>query len=113
MFEFKLPDLGEGIHEGELLKWYVKEGDKIGEDDPLCDMETDKAAVTIPSPRTGLIIRLNGNPGDTIKVNQVLVVIDEGLKENFNVIRKDVKEGKKSLDEVLNDSFAITRVFNK
>ncbi len=92
MFEFKLPDLGEGIHEGELLKWYVKEGDKIGEDDPLCDMETDKAAVTIPSPRTGLIIRLNGNPGDTIKVNQVLVVIDEGLKENSTQQVKTIKE---------------------
>ena len=94
MFEFKLPDLGEGIHEGELLKWYVKEGDKIGEDDPLCDMETDKAAVTIPSPRTGVIIRLNGNPGDTIKVNQVLVVIDEDFNESSTQQIKIIKEVK-------------------
>lgn len=76
MFEFKLPDLGEGIHEGELLKWYVKEKDSIREDDPLCDMETDKATVTIPSPRTGIIIKLNGNPGDMIRVGQVLAVIE-------------------------------------
>lgn len=92
MFEFKLPDLGEGIHEGELLKWYVKEGDKISEDDPLCDMETDKAAVTIPSPRTGVIIRLNGNPGDTIQVNQVLVVIDEEFKERSTQQGKTIKK---------------------
>jgi len=94
MFEFKLPDLGEGIHEGELLKWYIKEGDKISEDDPLCDMETDKAAVTIPSPRTGVIIRLNGNPGDTIKVNQVLVVIDEDFKESSTQQIKTIKKVK-------------------
>ncbi len=77
MFEFKLPDLGEGIHEGELLKWYVKKGESINEDDPLCDMETDKATVTIPSPRAGVIVQLNGRPGDTILVNQVLAVIEE------------------------------------
>ncbi|MBT3487296.1 MAG: 2-oxo acid dehydrogenase subunit E2 [Desulfobacula sp.] len=77
MFEFKLPDLGEGIHEGELLKWYVKEGDSINEDDPLCEMETDKATVMIPSPRTGTVLKLNGKPGDTILVNQVMAVIEE------------------------------------
>lgn len=76
MFEFKLPDLGEGIHEGELLNWYVKEGDSINEDDPLCDVETDKATVTIPSPRTGIVLKLNANPGDTILVNQIMAVID-------------------------------------
>jgi len=76
MFEFKLPDLGEGIHEGELLKWYVKEKDSIREDDPLCDMETDKATVTLPSPGTGTIIKLNGNPGDMIRVGEVLAVIE-------------------------------------
>ncbi|MCG8689559.1 MAG: 2-oxo acid dehydrogenase subunit E2 [Desulfobacterales bacterium] len=78
MFEFKLPDLGEGIHEGELLQWHVSVGDKINEDDPLCEMETDKAAVTIPSPRTGVISALNANPGDTIEVGSVFVVIDDG-----------------------------------
>lgn len=78
MFEFKLPDLGEGIHEGELLQWYVAEGDTIKEDDPLCEVETDKAAVTIPSPRSGTIASLNGAPGDTIHVGDVFVVIDDG-----------------------------------
>lgn len=82
MFEFKLPDLGEGIHEGELLEWHVKKGDHINEDEPLCDVETDKATVTIPSPCTGIIAQLNANPDDTVIVGSVLVVIDDsGVSE--------------------------------
>lgn len=77
MFEFLLPDLGEGIHEGELIVWHVKEEEHVKEDDPLCDMETDKATVTIPCPRTGRVVRLSGSPGDTIHVGDVLAVIDE------------------------------------
>ena len=82
MFEFKLPDLGEGIQEGELLVWHVKEKARINEDDPLCDMETDKAAVTIPSPKTGVIHTLGAQPGDMVQVGQVLVTIEtEGSAE--------------------------------
>lgn len=77
MYEFKLPDLGEGIHEAEILKWYVAKGDSLAEDDPLVDVETDKAAVTIPSPKGGLVVELSGEPGDTVVVGQVIVVIDE------------------------------------
>ncbi|MCF8093009.1 MAG: 2-oxo acid dehydrogenase subunit E2, partial [Desulfotignum sp.] len=76
MYEFKLPDLGEGIQEGELLLWHVKEKDRIKEDDPLCDMETDKAAVTIPSPKTGVIHTLGAQPGDMVQMGQVLVTIE-------------------------------------
>jgi pyruvate dehydrogenase E2 component (dihydrolipoamide acetyltransferase) len=104
MFEFKLPDLGEGIHEGELLKWYVKEKDPIKEDDPLCDMETDKATVTIPSPRTGIIVKLNGNPGDTIHVNQVLAVI-EVHEENLSETSGQTDEAK-SRDQKMNKQVA-------
>lgn len=78
MYEFKLPDLGEGIHEGELLKWHVSIGDTIREDDPLVDVETDKAAVTIPSPRGGKVAALNGAVGDTLTVGSVIAVIDDG-----------------------------------
>lgn len=81
MFEFILPDLGEGIHEGELIQWHVKENDTINEDEPLCDIETDKATVTIPSPRTGRIVQLNGSPGETLMVGSVVVVIDVGGSE--------------------------------
>ncbi|NJN64729.1 MAG: 2-oxo acid dehydrogenase subunit E2, partial [Acidobacteria bacterium] len=75
MFEFKLPDLGEGIHEGEILKWHVVVGDVIAEDVPLVDIETDKAAVTIPSPRGGKIASLAGKEGGTVQVGHVIAVI--------------------------------------
>lgn len=78
MFEFKLPDLGEGIHEGEVLKWHVQVGGVVKEDAPLVDIETDKAAVTIPSPRGGKVNSIAGSVGDTVHVGQVLVVIDDG-----------------------------------
>ncbi|MFT5784560.1 MAG: pyruvate/2-oxoglutarate dehydrogenase complex dihydrolipoamide acyltransferase (E2) component, partial [Candidatus Krumholzibacteriia bacterium] len=78
MFDFLMPDLGEGIAEGEILKWYVKEGGPVVEDEPLVDVETDKAAVTIPSPRGGVIVSLKGNVGDIINVGDVFVVIDDG-----------------------------------
>jgi len=78
VYEFKLPDLGEGIHEGELLKWHVAVGGTIREDEPLVDVETDKAAVTIPSPRGGTIAALNGGVGDTLTVGSVIAVIDDG-----------------------------------
>lgn len=78
MFEFKLPDLGEGIHEGEVLKWHVAVGDTIAEDAPLVDIETDKAAVTIPSPRAGRVVSLAGKEGATVQVGSVIATIDDG-----------------------------------
>jgi pyruvate dehydrogenase E2 component (dihydrolipoamide acetyltransferase) len=77
VFEFKLPDLGEGVHEGEILKWYVEVGQTVKEDEPLVDVETDKAAVTIPSPRGGKLVRVAGGVGDTVMVGAVLAAIDE------------------------------------
>lgn len=75
MLEFKLPDLGEGIHEGEILAWHVVVGETVEPDAPLVDIETDKAAVTIPAPRGGRIAARNGEVGDLVKVGEVLVVI--------------------------------------
>jgi len=85
MFEFKLPDLGEGIHEGEILKWHVAAGESVKEDAPLVDIETDKAAVTIPSPRGGKIVSLTGDVGDIVTVGQVITVIDDGSGEQVAV----------------------------
>ena len=85
MFEFILPDLGEGIAEGEILKWYVEEGGKIVEDEPLMDIETDKAAVTIPAPKGGTIAALKGKVGDIINVGDVAVVIDDGSGDAASV----------------------------
>ncbi len=78
MYEFKLPDLGEGIHEGEILAWHVEPGQKIEEDAPLVEVETDKAAVTIPSPVGGTVTAVNAAVGDTVTVGSVIVVIDDG-----------------------------------
>lgn len=75
-FEFKLPDVGEGIHEGEIIKFYVKEGDPIQEDDVVAEVQTDKAVVEIPSPVTGTVRKLNASEGEVIEVGSVFVVFD-------------------------------------
>lgn len=77
-FEFKFPDVGEGITEGELLAWKVKEGDVVAEDQTLAEIETDKAVVEMPSPRAGRILKLHAEEGETIEVGQVIVTIEEG-----------------------------------
>lgn len=59
-FEFKLPDIGEGIHEGEIAKWFVKEGDQVSEDDVLAEVQNDKAVVEIPSPVDGTVKKIFG-----------------------------------------------------
>ena len=79
MFEFKLPDLGEGVHEGQIVNVLVQEGDVVAEYQPLLEVETDKAAVEIPSPKAGRIAKLLVEPGQVIKVGDVMVVIDEKL----------------------------------
>ena len=76
-YEFKFPDVGEGIHEGEIVKWKVKVGDKVEADQPLVEIETDKAVVDIPSPKAGTILKINHKDGETVKVGEVLVVIGE------------------------------------
>jgi pyruvate dehydrogenase E2 component (dihydrolipoamide acetyltransferase) len=75
-FEFKLPDIGEGVVEGEIVKWLVKAGDEVSEDQPLVEVMTDKATVTIPSPRKGKVLQTVGSEGDTAKVHQTLVVLE-------------------------------------
>jgi pyruvate dehydrogenase E2 component (dihydrolipoamide acetyltransferase) len=75
-FEFKLPDIGEGVVEGEIVKWLVKAGDDIAEDQALVEVMTDKATVTIPSPRRGKVVRTVGKEGDIAKVHATLVVLE-------------------------------------
>ncbi len=74
--QFILPDLGEGVHEAELIKWRVKVGDTVAEHDILAEMETDKALVEVPSPRAGTIASLNGTEGEILKVGNVLVTYE-------------------------------------
>jgi pyruvate dehydrogenase E2 component (dihydrolipoamide acetyltransferase) len=78
--EFKFPDVGEGIAEGEIVRWLVKEGDWINEDQELVQVETDKAVLTLNSPYTGKIEKLHGNSGDIIKVGALLTTIQDESK---------------------------------
>ncbi|MCI4351409.1 MAG: 2-oxo acid dehydrogenase subunit E2 [Thermoplasmata archaeon] len=75
-FEFRLPDIGEGVAEGEVVAWFVKEGDTIKEDGPLVSVLTDKANVEIPSPRSGRIATLHAKVGEKVKVGGLLVTIE-------------------------------------
>ncbi len=74
-YEFRLPDLGEGLTEGEVARWLVREGQEIAEDDPLVEIQTDKATVEIPSPAAGTVARILAAEGDVVPVGTVLVVI--------------------------------------
>ncbi len=75
---FILPDLGEGVHEAELIKWRVKPGDTVEEHQTLAEMETDKALVEVPTPWSGIIESLNGTEGDILNVGSVLVTYKSG-----------------------------------
>jgi 2-oxoisovalerate dehydrogenase E2 component (dihydrolipoyl transacylase) len=77
MKEFRLPDLGEGLQEAEIVAWHVNEGDNVVADQPLLAVETDKAVVEVPAPWAGRIARLHGAAGDVIKVGAPLVGFDE------------------------------------
>jgi pyruvate dehydrogenase E2 component (dihydrolipoamide acetyltransferase) len=74
-YEFKLPDLGEGLTEGEIARWLVSEGQEIGEDDPLVEIATDKTTVEIPSPAAGTVSKILVAEGEVVPVGTVLVVI--------------------------------------
>jgi pyruvate dehydrogenase E2 component (dihydrolipoamide acetyltransferase) len=76
VYEFRLPDIGEGVAEGEVVQWFVKQGDTIQEDAPLVSVLTDKANVEIPSPKAGRIVQLHAAVGDKVKVGGLLVSIE-------------------------------------
>ena len=75
-FEFKLPDLGEGVMEGEIVKWLVAPGDAIAEDQDVVELMTDKATVTVPSPRAGKVVSLHGKEGEVAKVHHPLLTLE-------------------------------------
>ncbi|MBS1176862.1 MAG: 2-oxo acid dehydrogenase subunit [Proteobacteria bacterium] len=74
----RMPDIGEGIAEVEIVEWRVEVGDSVGEDQTLCDVMTDKAAVEVPSPVTGRVVELGGEVGQVMAVGSVLIRIDDG-----------------------------------
>lgn len=100
MYEFKFADIGEGIHEGKILKWHYKVGDKVKEGETLVVVETDKVNAELPSPVDGIIASLGAKEGDTIHVGQVLVVINDGSGAPAPEVKKEepkkeaISEGK-------------------
>ncbi|OGP92736.1 MAG: hypothetical protein A2157_06035, partial [Deltaproteobacteria bacterium RBG_16_47_11] len=76
-FEFKFPDIGEGLTEGEIVRWLVKEGDEVKEGQPLVEVETDKALAEIPSPKTGVVLKILAQEKEIVKVGQVIVIFGE------------------------------------
>src|SRR5947208_10811447 len=92
-YEFKLPDIGEGIAEAEIVAWHVKVGDAVAEDQQLADMMTDKATVEMESPVAGKVLEVAGEVGDQIPIGSVLVVIET--------------DGEASVEEERHDSAAL------
>jgi pyruvate/2-oxoglutarate dehydrogenase complex dihydrolipoamide acyltransferase (E2) component len=90
-YEFKLPDLGEGLTEGEIARWLVQEGQEVAEDEPLVEIQTDKTTVEIPSPAAGKVARIMVGEGEVVPVGTVLVVIGEDGAEPSPPPREDTK----------------------
>ena len=80
--EFKLPDIGEGIHEGEIVRWLVNEGDSVAEDQPIAEVMTDKATVEITSPYSGAVKKIHAGEGETVSVGATIIEIDDGAADN-------------------------------
>jgi pyruvate/2-oxoglutarate dehydrogenase complex dihydrolipoamide acyltransferase (E2) component len=79
--EFRLADIGEGLTEAEVVKWLVAVGDRVVEDQPVVEIETDKAVVEMPAPVTGTVVALGGDVGSVISVGEVLIVVDDGTTD--------------------------------
>ncbi len=102
MTAFKLPDLGEGLEEAEIVAWHVNVGDHVVADQPLVSVETDKAVVEVPSPRAGRIAALHGAPGDIVKVGAPLVEYGDEPEVDAGTVVGEIE----SRDEVIDEARA-------
>jgi len=109
VYNFKLADIGEGIVEGEVSKWYVKIGDVVKENQPLVEIITEKVTVELPSPADGTIIKIGPEAGKIAKVGEVIVVIDDG-KEDDNVKEGSKEEIKVDKKEVIKEEIKSKKV---
>src|SRR3989344_2641854 len=102
VFEFKLPDIGEGIAEAEIVEWLVNVGDIVKYDQIIVKIETDKAVADLPCPIAGTILRINFIKGDTVNVGAVLCVVGEsGEKVKSNFVKEDVKKEVNKSDGII------------
>lgn len=98
MYDFKFSDIGEGLHEGTILKWHVKVGDIVKEGDTLVEIETDKVNAELPSPVDGVIVKFGALEGALINVGETVAIIDDGTGTN------DAKEPAKETAEITEES---------
>lgn len=97
MYDLKFADIGEGIHEGQILKWYYKVGDKVKEGETLVVIETDKVNAEIPSPVDGTIVKLGAEVGEIIHVGETLVIIDDGSGASLDNQTEEKDDPKKEV----------------
>ena len=109
VYNFKLADIGEGIAEGEVSKWYIKVGDVVKENQPLVEIITEKVTVELPSPADGTIMKIGPDAGKIVKVGEVIVVIDDG-KEEDNVRGVSKEEAKVDKKEVIKEEIKSKKV---
>src|SRR3954468_14624132 len=110
-YEFKLPDIGEGIAEAGIVAWHVKVGDAVAEDQQLADMMTDKATVEMESPVAGKVLEVAGEVGDMIPIGSVLVVIEtEGDAAAAAPQEEPIADGLAEIPEPLQEVFPTTDV---
>ncbi len=81
-YVFKMPDLGEGTVEAEVVAWHIKVGDMVQEDQVMAEVMTDKAAVEVPAPVSGKVVTINGQPGDMVRVGSELVVFETAATDD-------------------------------
>ncbi len=86
---FRLPDVGEGVHEAQIVRWLVREGDQVEENQPVLEVQTDKAVVELPAPTGGTVTRLNVKTGDIVPVGEVLFVIGNEPSNQMPSFRKE------------------------
>lgn len=90
-YEFKLPDIGEGVAEGEIIKWHVSEGSTVNEDQPLVEVMTDKVNATIPSPVSGRVTKLLAKEGEKVKVGQPILMIETVGQAGVSLSQQTIK----------------------
>jgi len=109
-YEFKLPDIGEGIAEAEIVAWHVKVGDDVAEDQQLADMMTDKATVEMESPVAGKVLEVAGEVGDMIAIGSVLVVIETPGAASVSAVEEPIADGMAEVPEALDDIVPTTDI---
>lgn len=100
-YEFKLPDLGEGLTEAEIARWLVAEGDEVAEDEPLVEVQTDKTTVEIPSPRAGTVLKILVADGEVAPVGAVLVVIGEAGEQLLRAVDAGAPAGESASEPIV------------